>query len=129
MKSGDYYIGDFAWILGFEDLEFVKNTKNGEIAKFNDGSEFCKFEVIIGDYKDNCGFSYSVKSEIFGIIPAKFVDENYLSAQMLTLKNSVICNKFSGYPIAKVVSFDEDFEVKKDENLIKFANIILDLDE
>nr|MBP3725162.1 hypothetical protein [Campylobacter sp.] len=129
MKSGEYYIGDLAWILQYENLEFVSSFEDGEIGKFDDGSEFVKFEVVIGDYADNTGFLYSVKSEVFGIIPVKFIDKEFLSEQMLTLKNGVICNKFSGYEIAKTHEFKSDFVVQKGENFIKFGEIRLNLSE
>ena len=127
MKSGEYYIGDLAWILQYENLEFVGSFKDGEIGKFADGSEFVKFEVVIGDYADNTGFLYSVKSEIFGIIPAKFIDKEYLSEQMLTLKNGVIANKFTSYPVAKVHEFKDDFQIERGENFIKFGEIVVKL--
>ncbi|MBP3207115.1 MAG: hypothetical protein J6M21_02495 [Campylobacter sp.] len=127
MKKGEYFIGDLAWILQYEDLEFVSSFEDGEIGKFADGSEFVKFEVAVGDYADDKGFLYSVKSEIFGIISAKFIDKEYLSEQMLTLKNGVICNKFSGYANAKVHEFKDDFAVEKGENFIKFGEIVVNL--
>ena len=127
MKSGEYYIGDLAWILQYENLEFVCGFDEGVVGKFDDESEFVKFEVVVGDYADNKGFLYSVKSEVFGIIPAKFIDKEYLSEQMLTLKNGVICNKFSGYANAKVHEFKSDFAVEKGENFIKFGEIVVGL--
>ena len=127
MKKGEYYIGDLAWILQYENLEFVGSFEDGEIGKFDDGSEFVKFEVAVGDYADDTSFLYSVKSEIFGIILAKFIDKEYLSQQMLTLKNGVICNKFSGYANAKVHEFKSDFSVQKGENFIKFGEIVINL--
>ena len=127
MKSGEYYIGDLAWILQFEKLEFISSFADGEIGKFDDGSEFVKFEVVIGDYADDTGFLYSVKSEIFGIISAKFIDKEYLSEQMLTLKNGVICNKFSGYANAKVHEFKDDFQIERGKNFIKFGEIVVKL--
>ena len=127
MKKGEYFIGDLAWILQFEKLEFISSFADGEIGKFDDGSEFVKFEVVIGDYADNTGFLYSVKSEVFGIILAKFIDKEFLSEQMLTLKNGVICNKFSGYANARVHEFKSDFSVQKGENFIKFGEICLNL--
>lgn len=127
MKSGEYYIGDLAWILQFDKLEFISSFADGEIGKFDDGSEFVKFEVVIGDYADNTGFLYGVKSEVFGIIPAKFIDKEFLSEQMLTLKNGVICNKFSGYVNAKVHEFKDDFQIERGENFIKFGEICLNL--
>ena len=66
MKKGEYFIGDLAWILQYENLEFVGSFKDGEIGKFADGSEFVKFEVVVGDYADDTSFLYSVKSEILG---------------------------------------------------------------
>ena len=129
MKKGEYFIGDLAWILQYENLEFVSSFEDGEIGKFDDGSEFVKFEVAVGDYADDKGFLYSVKSEVFGIIPAKFIDKEYLSEQMLTLKNGVICNKFSGYANARTHEFKSDFSVQKGENFIKFGEICLNLGE
>ena len=127
MKKGEYFIGDLAWILQFDKLEFISSFADGEIGKFDDGSEFVKFEVVIGDYADNTGFLYSVKSEVFGIIPAKFIDKEFLSEQMLTLKNGVICNKFSGYANARTHEFKSDFSVQKGENFIKFGEIVVNL--
>ena len=46
---------------------------------------------------------------------------------MLTLKNCVICNKFSGYANAKVHEFKSDFAVEKGENFIKFGEIVVKL--
>ena len=127
MKKGEYFIGDLAWILQFEKLEFISSFADGEIGKFADGSEFVKFEVVIGDYADDKGFLYSVKSEIFGIIPAKFIDKEFLSEQMLTLKNGVICNKFSGYANARTHEFKDDFQIERGENFIKFGEIVVKL--
>ena len=127
MKKGEYYIGDLAWILQYENLEFVGSFKDGEIGKFADGSEFVKFEVAVGDYADDTGFLYSVKSEIFGIIPAKFIDKEFLSESILTYKNSVIANKFTGYPVAKVHEFKDDFQIERGENFIKFGEIVVKL--
>ncbi|MBQ3675537.1 MAG: hypothetical protein II923_08105 [Campylobacter sp.] len=127
MKSGEYYIGDLAWILQYENLEFVSSFEDGEIGNFADGSEFVKFEVAVGDYADDTGFLYSVKSEIFGIIPAKFIDKEFLSESILTYKNSVIANKFTGYPVAKVHEFKDDFQIERGENFIKFGEIVVKL--
>ncbi|MBQ6224618.1 MAG: hypothetical protein IJJ58_05570 [Campylobacter sp.] len=127
MKKGEYFIGDLAWILQYENLEFVGSFKDGEIGKFADGSEFVKFEVAVGDYADDTGFLYSVKSEIFGIIPAKFIDKEFLSESILTYKNSVIANKFTGYPVAKVHEFKDDFQIERGENFIKFGEIVVKL--
>ena len=127
MKSGEYYIGDLAWILQFEKLEFIGSFADGEIGKFDDGSEFVKFEVVIGDYADDTSFLYSVKSEIFGIIPAKFIDKEFLSESILTYKNGVIVNKFTGYPVAKVHEFKSDFQIERGENFIKFGEIVVNL--
>lgn len=127
MKSGEYYIGDLAWILQFDKLEFISSFADGEIGKFDDGSEFVKFEVVIGDYADNTGFLYSVKSEIFGIIPASFIDKEFLSESILTYKNGVIANKFTGYAVAKVHEFKSDFQIERGENFIKFGEIVVKL--
>lgn len=127
MKSGEYYIGDLAWILQFDKLEFISSFADGEIGKFDDGSEFVKFEVVIGDYADNTGFLYSVKSEIFGIIPAKFIDKEFLNESILTYKNGVIANKFTGYSVAKVHEFKSDFQIERGENFIKFGEIVVNL--
>ena len=127
MKKGEYFIGDLAWILQFEKLEFISSFADGEIGKFDDGSEFVKFEVVIGDYADNTGFLYSVKSEIFGIIPAKFIDKEFLSESILTYKNGVIVNKFTGYAVAKVHKFKSDFQIERGENFIKFGDIVVKL--
>lgn len=127
MKKGEYFIGDLAWILQFEKLEFISSFADGEIGKFDDGSEFVKFEVVIGDYADNTGFLYSVKSEIFGIIPVKFIDKEFLSESILTYKNGVIANKFTGYAVAKVHEFKDDFQIERGENFIKFGEIVVKL--
>ena len=127
MKKGEYFIGDLAWILQFEKLEFISSFADGEIGKFDDGSEFVKFEVVIGDYADNTGFLYSVKSEIFGIIPVKFIDKEFLSESILTYKNGVIANKFTGYAVAKVHEFKDDFQIERGENFIKFGEIVVNL--
>ena len=127
MKKGEYFIGDLAWILQFDKLEFISSFADGEIGKFDDGSEFVKFEVVIGDYADDTGFLYSVKSEIFGIISAKFIDKEFLSESILTYKNGVIANKFTGYPVAKVHKFKDDFQIERGENFIKFGEIVVNL--
>ena len=127
MKKGEYYIGDLAWILQYENLEFVGSFEDGEIGKFADGSEFVKFEVAVGDYADNMSFLYSVKSEVFGIIPTKFIDKEFLSESILTYKNGVIVNKFTGYPVAKVHEFKDDFQIERGENFIKFGEIVVNL--
>ncbi|MBR7047091.1 MAG: hypothetical protein IKI43_01815, partial [Campylobacter sp.] len=88
---------------------------------------FVKFEVVIGDYADNTGFLYSVKSEVFGIIPAKFIDKEFLSESILTYKNGVIANKFTGYSVAKVHEFKDDFQIERGKNFIKFGEIVVKL--
>lgn len=121
-KAGKYYIGDLAKILDYSNLSILE-LGFGILDEF----KYLNFELECDEITDNSGFVYSVDSSSFGIINAKIIDEELLSSRILTLKNGFVANKFSGYPLARIVDFKDEFEVAICDNKITFGNIILNL--
>ena len=121
-KAGKYYIGDLAKILDYSNLSSLE-LGFGVLDEF----KYLNFELECDEITDNSGFIYSVDSSNFGIISAKIIDEELLSSRILTLKNGFVANKFSGYPLARIVDFKDEFEVAICDNKITFGNIILNL--
>lgn len=121
-KAGKYYIGDLAKILDYLNLSILE-LGFGILDEF----KYLNFELECDEITDNSGFVYSVDSSNFGIISAKIIDEELLSSRILTLKNGFVANKFSGYPLARIVDFKDEFEVAICDNKITFGNIILNL--
>lgn len=98
-----------------------------EISILKNGKNFIKFEILIGDYKDNKNFTFCIDSEIFGIIDAEILNGGILAEKILTCKNDTIFNKTTNYPLSKIVTFSENFEISKSENELKFGNLIINL--
>lgn len=121
-KAGKYYIGDLAKILDYSNLSILE-LGFGVLDEF----KYLNFELKCDEITDNSGFIYSIDSSNFGIISAKIIDEELLSSRILTLKNGFVANKFSGYPLARIVDFKDEFEVAICDNKITFGNIILNL--
>lgn len=121
-KAGKYYIGDLAKILDYSNLSILE-LGFGVLDEF----KYLNFKLECDEITDNSGFVYSVDSSNFGIISAKIIDEELLSSRILTLKNGFVANKFSGYPLARIVDFKDEFEVAICDNKITFGNIILNL--
>ena len=121
-KAGKYYIGDLAKILDYSNLSILE-LGFGILNEF----KYLNFELECDEITDNSGFIYSIDSSNFGIISAKIIDEELLSSRILTLKNGFVANKFSGYPLARIVDFKDEFEVAICDNKITFRNIILNL--
>lgn len=121
-KAGKYYIGDLAKILDYSNLSILE-LGFGILNEF----KYLNFELECDEITDNSGFIYSIDSSNFGIISAKIIDEELLSSRILTLKNGFVANKFSGYPLARIVDFKDKFEVAICDNKITFGNIILNL--
>lgn len=121
-KAGKYYIGDLAKILDYSNLSILE-LGFGVLDEF----KYLNFELECDEITDNSGFVYSVDSSNFGIINAKIIDEELLNSRILTLKNGFVANKFSGYPLARIVDFKDEFEVAICDNKITFGNIILNL--
>lgn len=121
-KAGKYYIGDLAKILDYSNLSILE-LGFGILNEF----KYLNFELECDEITDNSGFIYSIDSSNFGIISAKIIDEELLSSRILTLKNGFVANKFSGYPLARIVDFKDEFEVAICDNKITFGKIILNL--
>lgn len=121
-KAGKYYIGDLAKILDYSNFSILE-LGFGVLDEF----KYLNFELECDEIADSDGFIYSVDSANFGIISAKIIDEELLSSRILTLKNGFVANKFSGYPLARIVDFKDEFEVAICDNKITFGNIILNL--
>ncbi|ARR04678.1 MULTISPECIES: hypothetical protein [Campylobacter] len=121
-KAGKYYIGDLAKILDYSNLSILE-LGFGILDEF----KYLNFELECDEITDNSRFIYSVDSSNFGIISAKIIDEELLSSRILTLKNGFVANKFSGYSLARIVDFKDEFEVAICDNKITFGNIILNL--
>ena len=121
-KAGKYYIGDLAKILDYSNLSILE-LGFGVLDEF----KYLNFELECDEITDNSGFIYSIDISNFGIISDKIIDEELLSSRILTLKNGFVANKFSGYPLARIVDFKDEFEVAICDNKITFGNIILNL--
>ncbi|ARQ99935.1 MULTISPECIES: hypothetical protein [Campylobacter] len=117
-----YYIGDLAKILDYENLSSLENGF-GRLGEF----EYLNLRLECDEISDSDGFNYSVDSLNFGIINAKIIDEELLSSRILTLRNGFVANKFSSYPLARIVDFTTEFEVSFNTKDIKLGNIVINL--
>lgn len=117
-KSGEYYIGSPELVLDYEGLEALGSfSRVCEIA----GQKCASFECSSSSATDSSGFVYSIENTLLALLPAALVNEEILKQKILTIKNSVLYNKFSGFKLARIVSFDSDFSVSFDETTLKIA--------
>lgn len=127
-KKGRYYIGDLSWVLDFgmrDEIEKISNFTSGVYTLAN-GLKFGLSCGEICDFRDNTGFVYINNSELFGVISAEILDEELLDDRILKVKNEFLYNKFSMEKLAKIVEFDEDFEIKFDD-LIEIGNLKINI--
>ena len=118
--AGEYYIGDFCYLLDNEDYDeivcsFLYDDEPYQYKKFN----FLFGGTAYGDgqYSDNQGNScYSVDSGTIGIIN--------LPAEKLKEQATQLMSTYS----ANIVKFREPFSVHYDNGVFYYGHIIIDTD-
>ncbi|CUU70757.1 Uncharacterised protein [Campylobacter hyointestinalis] len=120
-KKGSYYIGALKYILSYESLCEIKFG----FGKVNSAYEYANFNVGVHDdgLEDSDKFRYCIDDETLGIISSDIIDKELLSERILTLRNSVLANKFTSFFLARVVEFKNDFIVSFDEKSITIADL------
>lgn len=119
-KSGEYYIGSPELVLDYESLEALGSF--GGVCQIA-GQKCASFECNSSSASDSSGFVYSIESTILALLPASLVNEEILKQKILTIKDKVLYNKFSGFKLARIVSFESDFSVSFDETTLKIGEL------
>lgn len=125
LEAGKYYIGDLKYILDFADFEATKTLQSSKVVL---KSGVCiNFPADSYALVDNSGFKYCIDSYSFGIASANIINDELLSSRYFALQNGILVNKFSGFILARVVRFSEDFEAIFTNDLVSFGDINISL--
>ena len=119
-KNGEYYIGSPELVLDYEGLEALGSF--GGICEIA-GQKCASFECSSSSATDSSGFVYSIENTLLALLPAALVNEEVLKQKILTIKNGVLYNKFSGFKLARIVKFDSEFSVEFKENELRIAEL------
>ena len=117
MTAGTYYVGDLCYVLDSRWDEFCKLTIDGYTVKdgvftMADGTVFATFGTTYGDgcYMDEQGREYPVDAGLIGCVKVESVDKD----AKLSLGN--------------VHTFESDFDVYSDGQVITFGDVSIDTD-
>lgn len=107
-------------VLDYEGLEAL-GSFGGVCEIF--GQKCASFECNSSSVSDSSGFVYSIENTLLALLPANLVNEEILKQKILTIKDKVLYNKFSGFKLARIVSFESDFSVSFDETTLKIGEL------
>lgn len=122
LAAGNYVIADPCYVLNDEVyFRLLKETnyfmyeavdRGGVMVDSNTGKYFAVFSTKYGDgsYKDNQGFTYGVDAGYIACIPAE------------------MCELDGNREYINEVTFDRDFEVRYEDGLIIFGDVIINTD-
>jgi len=122
LAAGEYYIGDPCYILDEDQYDtllcetefFMQGSVDRGGVMFDKASRkyFSVFSTKYGDgvYRGNNGFSYGVDAGCIACIPVEMVSEPRYDTDVTA------------------VQFDHDFEVRYEDGLIVFGDVIINTD-
>lgn len=122
LAAGEYYIGDPCYILDEDQYEvlltetefFMQGSvdRGGVMFDKVTGKYFSVFSTKYGDgcYRGNNGFTYGVDAGCIACIPVEMVSEPRYDTDVTA------------------VQFDRDFEVRYDDGLIVFGDVVINTD-
>ena len=117
MTAGTYYVGDLCYVLSDRWTEFCSLTIDGHSVKngvftMADGLTFATFTTAYGDgcYMDEQGRDYPVDAGLIGCVKVESVDKD------------------ANLGLGNVHTFESDFEVYSDGQVITFGDISIDTD-
>ena len=116
-KSGEYFIGSPTLVLDFLELESLENSG------FVNGLKCLLFSCERESLSDNFGFIYSIENDSLALLPKELINDDVLETKLYTLHGDILYSKFSSFKLARVVKFEADFEMKKDDNLLKIGDL------
>ena len=87
------------------------------------GEKCASFECNCDSRRDRSSYVYSIETTLVAVLPATLVNEENLKQKILTIKNSVLYNKVSGFKLARVLKFDSDFSVEFRANALRIAEL------
>lgn len=119
-SSGEYYIGAPELVLDYEGLEALGSF--GGVCEIS-GQKCASFEIASSSVSDSSGFVYSIENTLLALLPAVLVNEEILKQKILTIKDSILYNKFSGFKLARTLKFDSDFSVEFEASELKIAEL------
>lgn len=118
-SAGEYYIGAPELVLDWDSLsklsEGICQIKEQKCAYFQ-----CENSSVI----DNENFAYSIENSSFVLMPGILVNDEVLKTRILTIKNGVVYNKFSGFKLARILDFKNDFKVEKNADYLKIGAFV-----
>jgi hypothetical protein len=122
LAAGEYYIGDPCYILDEDQYDvlltetqfFMQGSvdRGGVMFDKVTGKYFSVFSTKYGDgcYRGNNGFTYGVDAGCISCIPVEMVSEPRYDTDVTA------------------VQFDRDFEVRYDDGLIVFGDVVINTD-
>lgn len=116
-KSGEYFIGSPALVLDFLELESLENSG------FVNGLKCALFSCERESLSDNFGFNYSIENESLALLPKELINDDVLETKLYTLHGDILYSKFSSFKLGRIVKFEADFEVKKNDDLLKIGDL------